>query len=223
MTEWRRAERPASFHLCYTAPMPIFAFRSGNIFSYDESDVSCNVTLDDIVDSLDKETRFFNQSSFSVAQHSFALAKFVANVCIDKQDGEWDNMVAFALVHDFQEAVMRDVPSSMKSQEFRDKEELVRVKLLNELGLIVPYLSEQNKLEFLAYDAMFAYVEAELCGFSDVYVDRIEKEVPEQYLYPHLLVQATNQLGKLADGAWHRGNYLNKYKEMVTGYCSYVV
>ena len=121
------------------------------------SDEVTKLCLYDVLDGLSKEHRFSNRIPWSVLQHSIVVglaAQFL-------YDGNFP-LIQKAFTHDFQECVVRDVPTPFKDYvgtKWYAMEDMIQKKLLSRFGIDAGISSNDEKL-LLEIDRVAGYVEA---------------------------------------------------------------
>ena len=94
--------------------------------------------LEDLLLLLAKEKRFYNTSDWSVLEHSLACYLAGEQLFPDNH-----NLLKHLLFHDLHEALIRDIPSFMKTEDFREMEDYVSGRLMEALE-IEPLASEDK-------------------------------------------------------------------------------
>lgn len=106
-----------------------FFMRSGGCLDFSRETLDF-FPMDDVLFSLGKEDRFFNQIEWSVLQHSIACG-----MAGEILYGDNALLVKHLYVHDFTEAFLRDVPAVIKCKEYKDIETEVQNKIFNFINL----------------------------------------------------------------------------------------
>lgn len=147
----------------------IFVTRNGAVINFDAKEPCTNLTLEDVLQSIALERRFFNQCDWTVLAHSVAsgLATqhlYNGNVAL----------IRYMYAHDFHEMFVRDVPSHIKTLDFVTMESFYQRKVLECFGLSVPHddIAIANRI-----DRYMSFVEAKLFLPNSVTADLIREHI----------------------------------------------
>lgn len=135
--------------------------KNGNIIDFLSEDIS-GINLYDVLDGLGKEHRYANRIPWTVLQHSIVIG-------LAAQELYEDNipLIQKAFTHDFQECVVRDVPTPFKDfvgKKWYEMENMVQCKLLARFGIDANISAADEKLIY-EIDKVTGYVEA--CCFFE--------------------------------------------------------
>lgn len=111
--------------------------------------------LSDLLETLAMERRFSNQSPLSVLDHSIITGRVMSAL------DQGNDMVLYGYTHDFQEAIIRDVPSPFKAlvgPSFVEAENKIQEIVLNHFGIRC-HLSDDQLEFFKCVDGLIAEVE----------------------------------------------------------------
>jgi hypothetical protein len=173
--------------------MNVFSMRSGNIVSLDPNVSGDRIEITDILQSIALERRFYNQTDWTVLQHSVACGVVAQSLFPGN-----NLLIKFVYCHDLHEAFVRDVPHHIKTPEFHKMESEIQTKLLNALNVDIP---NDDMQEVHKIDRHMSFVESQMFLASDYTSDRILYAIKESYgdVNASLIVECTQATSLVAN------------------------
>lgn len=164
-----------------------FFMRSGGCLDFSRPTLDF-FPMEDVLFSLAKEDRFFNQIDWSVLQHSIACG-LAGEILYN------DNtlLIKHLYVHDFTEAFLRDVPAVVKCKEYKDIESEVQNKIFNFINL--PSLGIDDHVYLKNIDIHMRLVETFYLYESPECFEAIKAEVGA--IEPEILLACTDAFLKV--------------------------
>lgn len=149
-----------------------FFLKDGEVldFSKDELD---KFDIQPLLTQLGKEERFYGTIPWTVLQHSIAC--WLVGQAVYEGD---TLLTTHLLLHDLHEALIHDVPSFVKTKEFRAMEDQISSKMLSSLR--IKPLSSEDIHYLKLIDSVMAYVEAFTFG-SDPLINEVHDWVFRDY------------------------------------------
>lgn len=164
-----------------------FYMRSGGCLDFSRDTLDF-FPMEDVLFSLAKEHRFFNQIEWSVLQHSIACG-----IAGDILYGDNALLVKHLYVHDFTEAFLRDVPAVVKCKEYKEIEHEVQTKIFNFINL--PHLGVDDHAYLKGIDVHMRLVETFYLYASPECFEAIKAEVGP--IEPEVLLACTDAFLKV--------------------------
>jgi 5'-deoxynucleotidase YfbR-like HD superfamily hydrolase len=129
-------------------PMKFYLRDGGVITFFDEGNLTGSLNVNNILEALNTEYRFYNQTPWSVLAHSYACHQAYTYLYGENYVGQ-----LLMLTHDFAEAFVRDVPTVAKTQDQKHLEEEVQRQILDYFGLrqlpaSLEYLPEHKNIDY---------------------------------------------------------------------------
>ncbi len=174
-----------------------FHMRSGYVVDFNHPRIEY-LPMEDVLFALAREHRFFNQIDWSVLQHSLACGVTAAMYYPDNRP-----LIIHAFCHDLTEAFLRDVPSPVKTADYKKIEATIQKKIYDYLN-IEPLAGDDEKY-LHEIDMHMRLVEAwEFYPTRDCY-DAIKEEMGND-VDPDLVILCTQAMTQVMGvNIWHVG------------------